>query len=136
MACGQAVEYMLMNLHEDKEAFSEFVQVTAEAVGLPEVYIEKDYWITKALQHLSESVHVDETVFKGGTSLSKAYRLIDRFSEDIDLAVFSNDKGDGARKKLLKNIESIVAQDLEHIANRCEGIHRVKISKNSLPISV
>ena len=106
-----------MNLHEDREAFSEFVQVAAEKVGFPQVFVEKDYWVTKALKHLSESEYVDETVFKGGTSLSKAYRLIERFSEDIDLAIISNGKGDNVRKNLLKGIESEVAKSLIYIPN-------------------
>ncbi len=104
-----------MNLHEDGEAFAELVEVTAEAIGLPQVYVEKDYWVTKALKFLSESSHIDEVVFKGGTSLSKAYRLIDRFSEDIDLAVFASDKSDNARKKLLKSVEKTVAQGLMYL---------------------
>lgn len=104
-----------MRLHEDAEAFSELVQATAEAVGLPQVYIEKDYWVTKALKHLSESAHVNDVVFKGGTSLSKAYRLVERFSEDIDLAVFAGDKGDSARKTLLKGVEAVVASGLAEI---------------------
>ena len=54
-----------MNLHEDNEAFSEFVQLAAETFGLPQVYVEKDYWVTKSLKYLSESVHVDDVVFKG-----------------------------------------------------------------------
>lgn len=106
-----------MNLHEDNEAFAELVEVAAEFIGLPQVYVEKDYWVTKALKYLSESIHVNEVVFKGGTSLSKAYRLINRFSEDIDLAVFSGDKSDSARKKLLKNVESTVAQGLDFLEN-------------------
>lgn len=104
-----------MRLHEDTEAFSELVQATAEAVGLPQVYIEKDYWVTKALKHLSESAHVNEVVFKGGTSLSKAYRLVERFSEDIDLAVFAGDKGDKIRKSLLKSVEAVVASGLSEV---------------------
>lgn len=104
-----------MRLHEDTEAFSELVQATAEAVGLPQVYIEKDYWVTKALKHLSESAHVNDVVFKGGTSLSKAYRLVERFSEDIDLAVLAGDKGDSARKALLKGVEVAVASGLHEV---------------------
>lgn len=104
-----------MNLHEDNEAFAELVEVTAESIGLPQVYVEKDYWVTKALKHLSESPHSDEVVFKGGTSLSKAYRLIDRFSEDIDLAIFAGEKSNGARKRLLKSIESVTAQGLTYL---------------------
>ncbi len=115
MANGQGMEYPIMKLHEDEEAFAELIAVTAETISLPQVYIEKDYWVTKALKYLSESPHVDEVVFKGGTSLSKAYRLIDRFSEDIDLAVLVGDKGDAARKKLLKAVEDAVTQGLTYL---------------------
>jgi len=54
-----------MRLHEDPEAFSELVQSAAEAMGLPQVYVEKDYWITMALKSLSQSAYVDDVVFKG-----------------------------------------------------------------------
>ncbi len=104
-----------MNLHEDDEAFSELVELAAQTIGLPQVYVEKDYWVTKALKHLSQSAHADEVVFKGGTSLSKAYRLIDRFSEDIDLAVLSSDFGGNAKKKLLRNVEKAATQGLDEI---------------------
>ena len=104
-----------MNLHEDNEAFSEFVQLAAETFGLPQVYVEKDYWVTKSLKHLSESVHVDDVVFKGGTSLSKAYRLLHRFSEDIDLAVFKGDKSNNALKNQIKDVETVVTQSLTYL---------------------
>ncbi|MFV2056430.1 MAG: nucleotidyl transferase AbiEii/AbiGii toxin family protein [Thiohalomonadales bacterium] len=104
-----------MKLHEDNEVFAELVAVTAETIGLPQVYVEKDYWVTKALKYLSESSHVGEVVFKGGTSLSKAYRLIDRFSEDIDLAVLAGDTSDAAQKKLLKGVEAAVTQGLTYL---------------------
>jgi len=104
-----------MKLHEDSDVFSELVAVTAEKIGLPQVYVEKDYWVTKALKYLSASPHAGVVVFKGGTSLSKAYRLIDRFSEDIDLAVFASDKGDAARKNLIKGIEAAVTQNLIYL---------------------
>lgn len=104
-----------MNLHEDVDAYSELISVTAETIGLPQVYVEKDYWVTKALKNLSESEHVSEVVFKGGTSLSKAYRLIDRFSEDIDLAVFANELSDNNRKRLLRNVEGVAADGLIYL---------------------
>ncbi|TPD60033.1 nucleotidyl transferase AbiEii/AbiGii toxin family protein [Emcibacter nanhaiensis] len=84
-----------MKLHEDEEAFQELIVATAQHIGLPEVHVEKDYWVTKALKNLSESDYARDAVFKGGTSLSKAYRLIDRFSEDIDLAIFSEGRSRG-----------------------------------------
>ena len=101
-----------MNLHEDSEAFEELIAATAQSIGLPQVYIEKDYWVSAALKHLSVSAYCDQVVFKGGTSLSKAYRIIDRFSEDIDLAVFSKGLTDGKRKSLLKSVEGDVTSGL------------------------
>ena len=77
-------------LHEDQEIFKSAIKETSNSLNIREFFIEKDYWITLVLKQLSESSYVDSVVFKGGTSLSKAYNLIDRFSEDIDLEVISN----------------------------------------------
>lgn len=49
--------------------------------------IEKDWWVTAILVALSKSSWADFLQFKGGTSLSKAWGLISRFSEDIDLTI-------------------------------------------------
>lgn len=106
-----------MKLHEDKDVFLELIESTASSVGLPEIYVEKDYWVTKALKHLSESPYSSQAVFKGGTSLSKAYRLIDRFSEDIDLAIFSDGLSDGKTKTLLRNVEKSVISELKPVKN-------------------
>lgn len=113
MANGRRVEYSIVNLHEDKDAFAELVERTAQDIGLPQVYIEKDYWVTKALKNLSTFAQAERVVFKGGTSLSKAYKLIQRFSEDIDLAVFAQEEADAPRKRLLKGVEQSTAQGLE-----------------------
>lgn len=56
--------------------------------GINENIIEKDFWVSFILEHLFEkSVYKDYLIFKGGTSLSKCYNLIERFSEDVDLIV-------------------------------------------------
>jgi Nucleotidyl transferase AbiEii toxin, Type IV TA system len=55
--------------------------------NLPPAAIEKDWWVTQTLQLIFTTEIAAHTVFKGGTSLSKAWNLIDRFSEDIDLAL-------------------------------------------------
>jgi len=60
---------------------------TAARMGLPGAAVEKDWWVVRTLQLVYESSIAPHTVFKGGTSLSKAWKLIDRFSEDIDLAL-------------------------------------------------
>lgn len=104
-----------MRLHEDKEVFAELIENAAETIGLPQIYVEKDYWVTYALKCLSESDCAKQAIFKGGTSLSKAYRLIHRFSEDIDLAVIAGHLRDGPRKTLLKRIEEAASFGLTPI---------------------
>lgn len=54
--------------------------------GLPEVFLEKDYWITEILR-VAQTTLPDRAIFKGGTSLSKGWGMIRRFSEDVDLFV-------------------------------------------------
>ena len=61
-------------------------EATAAKIKIRSDAVEKDFWICYAIDHLfNESSFKDLFVFKGGTSLSKAYRAIERFSEDIDL---------------------------------------------------
>jgi hypothetical protein len=59
----------------------------ATKVALPLQAIEKDLWVTTVLQLIFSLPISERLIFKGGTSLSKGYGLIDRFSEDIDLAI-------------------------------------------------
>lgn len=63
------------------------LEQTAIKQGLPKQAIEKDLWVTTILQILFSIPCADNLVFKGGTSLSKVWRQINRFSEDIDLAI-------------------------------------------------
>jgi predicted nucleotidyltransferase component of viral defense system len=61
---------------------------TAERKHLTLAVVEKDFWVCWALGYLfGKSEFKENLAFKGGTSLSKAYSLINRFSEDIDLAL-------------------------------------------------
>lgn len=101
-----------MNLHSDKEAFKEIIALAAEHFGYEQSHVEKDYWVSKILQDISMSEYADKTYFKGGTSLSKAYGLIERFSEDLDLFVFTGDKGASkqAEKTLNKKLSKYIAE--------------------------
>lgn len=64
----------------------EIFSATAEKMGVIDALIEKDFWVCFVLKAIFESeVLKDHLLFKGGTSLSKVYNLINRFSEDIDL---------------------------------------------------
>jgi hypothetical protein len=64
-----------------------FLNEASERTGYPNQIIEKDFWVTVALKAVFETAWAAALVFKGGTSLSKAWNLIERFSEDIDLAI-------------------------------------------------
>lgn len=86
-------------LHNDPKLFKDTVLATAEYFNISPAYIEKDYWITNTLRRLSQTSNADKVVFKGGTSLSKAYNLVDRFSEDIDIAVIDAGSFNGNQLK-------------------------------------
>lgn len=95
-----------MNLHLNKEAFEELVTATSNELHIPATIIEKDYYVTLALQELSKNIK--GMVFKGGTSLTKCYQILDRFSEDIDISYAASDGIPGeSRKRQLK--KAIVA---------------------------
>ncbi len=81
-----------MNLHENRELFSDALQaasqpITDGGIGINSIFIEKDYWICRSLSLMAANDHDCRVIFKGGTSLTKAYGIGSRFSEDIDLAI-------------------------------------------------
>jgi hypothetical protein len=80
----------MIYLHSDRDEFRECIIEISEATGVEPAIIEKDYYVTLMLNILSE--REPRTIFKGGTSLSKCYSLIDRFSEDIDLNYDNGEK--------------------------------------------
>lgn len=88
-----------MILHKNAVLFREAVRFTAERMRILDIYVEKDYWVTKALSQIFSDPIGDEVVFKGGTALSKCYGLIERFSEDIDLVVLSREGESGNKLK-------------------------------------
>lgn len=59
----------------------------AESKGIVDNAVEKDYWVSMVLRAIFTLPYATAFVFKGGTSLSKGWSLIERFSEDIDLAI-------------------------------------------------
>ena len=73
-----------MYLHkDDKELLRDIIVTVSEWTVIEESIVEKDYYVTMILKELVQ--RNTNVVFKGGTSLSKAYHVIDRFSEDIDI---------------------------------------------------
>ena len=106
-----------MNLHTNKPLFKDAVIATAQRFNIPEIYIEKDYWVTVALYAIFNSPIASEAVFKGGTALSKCYKLISRFSEDVDMVVFNN-RGESANK--LKNKLKAITEAVSKIMPEVE----------------
>ncbi len=82
---------------------------TSRRLNLPAAAIEKDWWVVRTLQLVYQTEIAPHTVFKGGTSLSKAWNVIERFSEDIDLALdrkflgFDNEMTASQVKKLRRD---------------------------------
>ena len=112
-----------MNLHENKDLFTAAIQLASNpksegGLGIKEIYIEKDYWICRSLKQLSECKESEVAVFKGGTSLSKAYRLGSRFSEDIDIAITNDSqRTDNQTKSIISRISRAMSAGLEEVRN-------------------
>ncbi|MGJ1365762.1 nucleotidyl transferase AbiEii/AbiGii toxin family protein [Sphingobacterium spiritivorum] len=76
---------MWINLTNEQKL--QVLEQVENSIGLPAFVVEKDWWVCIILKAVFQSKYADSIIFKGGTSLSKAYNLIDRFSEDIDLII-------------------------------------------------
>lgn len=102
-----------MKVLSDHPDFNVLVENTADGLGMLPSLVLKDYWVTRVLRaitHLERSTcHV---IFKGGTSLSKGWGLIDRFSEDVDLLIAGTDSnkvpGKGERERIFKKIRTFI----------------------------
>lgn len=79
-------EFYGLKAKDKKDIFEDISNKT----GMPAFAVEKDWWVTETLAIIFEMEVASHLVFKGGTSLSKAWKLIERFSEDIDLAIDRN----------------------------------------------
>lgn len=89
---------------------------TAARIHLPVFAVEKDFWVTETLNLLFSLPYSDKMVFKGGTSLSKIWGVIKRFSEDIDVAIdrsLFGVEGDITKKQLkkLRKASSVFVRD-------------------------
>ena len=104
------------NIPDDVKA--EILRNTGEKTNLPAYAVEKDWWVVQTLSILFETEIGKHMVFKGGTSLSKAWGLIERFSEDIDLAVdrrfydFEGALGKKQRTNLRKKANTYITEEL------------------------
>ena len=111
-----------MKLHTtDSKFFTDTVRAASQHLKMNEVIIEKDYWITLILNQLSKSRYTNETVFKGGTSLSKGFGLINRFSEDVDIAIIEAGQRPGnVVKNIIRTVEKEITSELKEV--KMEGV--------------
>ena len=113
-------------LKADEQVKRMLLSQAGDKIGLSAKSVEKDLWVTQVLHALFSLDVSDKMIFKGGTSLSKAWGLIDRFSEDIDLAIdpvfLGAPDGDPTKKqikKLRKASSLYVAEELaQKLRNR------------------
>ena len=107
-------------LHNEKDTFEQLVLRTSDYLGVKAEIVEKDYFVTLFLKRIA--IVMPDIVFKGGTSLSKCYHIIKRFSEDIDLNVQSEKKPSESKRKQLKaNITKIIS-DLDFGLTNADSI--------------
>ena len=105
-----------MKLHLNQNLFKDAIRITAQQMDIQPEFVEKDYWVTFALHTIFNHEIGVETVFKGGTALSKCYGIIERFSEDIDLVVLQSEiDSPNQLKKKLKKITEAVSQKLDEV---------------------
>ena len=102
--------------------FLYLVNKTAEKLNLPAIMVEKDYWVTFLLRNLVNSEFNEEIIFKGGTCLSKAWKLINRFSEDIDILLLETNqtKSKQSKGKRIKEMRDFInlSQELKLIDDK------------------
>lgn len=123
--------WLTLSTEDQKELF---VQVGVKT-NLPPQAVEKDAWVTLMLRMIFTSELSDHLIFKGGTSLSKAFGLIQRFSEDIDLGInrnhlgFEGDLSKGQIRKLRRACHAFVSNDLS-------GLLKQQLDKHSVDESL
>lgn len=109
-----------MKLHENSGLFSSLASTIENERGIARAFVEKDYWLTSVLQALSQSPERHMTVFKGGTSLAKAWGIIERFSEDVDIAFIAEGLTGNQVKTRMDKISKSITRGVPEIFD--EGV--------------
>jgi predicted nucleotidyltransferase component of viral defense system len=94
---------------DEVDDFEALIAAAADGLSIPPEAVEKDYWITQALRGM-QAAFPSLFIFKGGTSLSKGYRLIERFSEDIDILLLEDGLSNSGKEKRMKEICEAAAE--------------------------
>lgn len=96
------------SLHNNKELLNDVIIATSNELNIIPAIIEKDYYVTLLLKKITEKY--PDIIFKGGTSLSKCHKIINRFSEDIDIGLNVDKATEGMRRNLKQNIKDAIEE--------------------------
>ncbi len=99
-----------MYLHSDKSEFVKAISYAADMLDIEPAFIEKDYYAVLFLDLLSKEE--PSLVFKGGTCLSKCHKVIDRFSEDVDITIYGDKKPTEGQRRHFKQSIVKVSEEL------------------------
>lgn len=118
---AQNTDYTMKFIDIPEDRQREAINTVALQTGLPPLSIEKDWWVTQVLKALHTLPYAEHFAFKGGTSLSKCWYLIARFSEDVDIALSREFLGFGGEltknqisDKLRRAACSFVREKMQH----------------------
>jgi predicted nucleotidyltransferase component of viral defense system len=131
----------ILRLRDNPDDLAALIAQASAARSIPQAFVEKDFWVTEVLRSVAEPLDAlvqpgvevaPHVVFKGGTSLSRAYHLIQRFSEDIDLLVAPGSlaPGSNALDRLLERIDkrarpSILEEGVQaRVSSGKKGLYR------------
>lgn len=117
----------MKNLHGDREAFNDIIAAASNALGIETAIIEKDYYVSLLLKEINKNY--PDIIFKGGTSLSKCYKAINRFSEDIDIGINADKATEGMRKRLKIAIKKSIGDSGLQLDNEEEIMTRTYFNK-------
>ena len=114
----------------------DLLRLVASQLNLPDYMIEKDWWVTAALEALFANKLAGKFSFKGGTSLSKSWKILNRFSEDIDLVIDKtifgvadeDQLGSSKRTKLRKEARNYIIESVKPVLQ--EQLMQLGIAKN------
>lgn len=111
----------------DLGEFGPTLDAAAERLGISPTAVDKDYWVSQVLRFLGRDF-LSDFIFKGGTSLSKGYHLVERFSEDIDILVLPGGRSRGPTDRLMKAMAGAAATgvggSLDAVGGSETGRHR------------
>lgn len=113
-----------MKLHTYRDAYEELLTLASTSAGIERYKVEKDYWVCKMLHEVVQSEYGDKVYFKGGTSLSKGWGLIDRFSEDLDLFIYSGNPSSSkaAEKRIVAEVSHFLIEENRALFQEKEAV--------------